>query len=429
MSTLSQFFGSGGGGSSSGFPVRVQIQEGGGGASCNCHCWTNLPNNSTYCLAMQISGRGGGHADLNLSIEPGATCPITVGYGGTSYACPFDSITISPPNDPRGSRPSPCFLGCNCGKRGYLGGNSAFGSGSCCLGFAPGGVGPHCSSTCPVPGGSGTPTSPTQPFCILALSIPDVECIPYFDISNLGPNPIAAQNIPCRSTTGRLTSYDQREGQRAWDTSQPKYMTRHFPDGTLECQQYFCFWEGCGINYGTRVNRAYGGGADQPAQWARWFGACAITFPGCPCVCTGTPSDRSHCAFNNHFQATTECCGGVVSTITGAVCGYGVGGSIREHWPCCIPSGSHMINVLHCCDDHARFRFPGSGAGGNTAWACSCVWPTGPYSDGCPGSVIVQYPDEYAAATTSSPSVVDCSPNTPGSRTYKFLCPGTITFP
>ena len=88
-----------------------------------------------------------------------------------------------------------------------------------------------------------------------------------------------------------------------------------------------------------------------------------------------------------------------------------------------------LDNVEHCQDDHSRFRFPGSGAGGNTVWSPNTSFPTGPYSDGCPGSVIIQYPDEFAAATVSSPSVVDCSPNTPGSRTYKFLCPGSITFP
>ena len=51
MSTLSQFFGSGGGGSSVVmFPVRVQILKVVVEPGYVCHCWTNLPNNSTYCL-------------------------------------------------------------------------------------------------------------------------------------------------------------------------------------------------------------------------------------------------------------------------------------------------------------------------------------------------------------------------------------------
>ena len=431
MSTLTQFFGSGGGGgSSSGMPVRVQIQEGGGGASCFCHYWTNVPNNSTYCMGGLISGRGGNHADLNLSIDPGAVCPITVGSGGASYSCPFTNAFTSPPCDPQGARPLNCRANCLCGKRGPLGGVSAFGSGSCCLGFAPGGTYLARGATCPIPPGTSTPTS-TSPTCFYScatITIADVEYIPYFDTSNLGPNPITNQNIPCKSISGALTTYGQNEGQRIWDSPQPKIMSTHFPAGTLDCNEYYHFACGCGICYGGNYMRAYGGGADQPAQITRWFGECAITFPGMPCACTQTPSDRVSCCNNNQYQETRTCCGGVVSTITGAVCAYGVGGSIREGWPRCI-NNTEMSDVLHCCDDHSRFRFPGSGAGGNTVWSCTCQFPTGPYSDGCPGSVIIQYPDEYAAATTSSPSVVDCSPNTPGSRTYKFLCPGSITFP
>ena len=434
MSTLSQFFGSGGGGgsSSSGMPVRVQIQDGGGGASCFCHYWTNNPNNSTYCLAGLISGRGGNHADLNLSIEPGSVCPITVGSGGVSYSCPFTNTFFSPPADPQGARPLNCRLNCLCGFRGPLGGVSAFGSGSCCLGFAPGGTYLSRGAVCPI--GPGTPspdsTSPTCFYSCATVSVPDVEYIPYFDTSNLGPNPVVAQNIPCKSIAGALTSYNQDEGQRVWDSPQPKIMSTHFPAGILECTEYYELTAGVGICWGSRHMRGYGGGADQPAQISRWFGEDAITFSGCPCVCTDSPSDRTFCCNNNQFQETRSCCGGVVSTITGAVCAYGVGGSIREGWPqCIIGTDTGMANVLHCCNDHSQFRFPGSGAGGNTVWSQNCVFPTGPYSNGCPGSVIIQYPDEYAAATTSSPSVVDCSPNTPGSRTYKFLCPGSITFP
>ena len=49
---------------------------------------------------------------------------------------------------------------------------------------------------------------------------------------------------------------------------------------------------------------------------------------------------------------------------------------------------------------------------------------------GCPGSVIVQYPNDYAATPAPNrPGSVDCSPNTPGFYTYYYLTPGSITLP
>ena len=69
---------------------------------------------------------------------------------------------------------------------------------------------------------------------------------------------------------------------------------------------------------------AYSGGADRPAQAGRWFGACAITEIGCPC--TGQIyCDCTNGSKNNMFQRSNYTCGGVVSTITGTVCAYGVG--------------------------------------------------------------------------------------------------------
>ena len=49
---------------------------------------------------------------------------------------------------------------------------------------------------------------------------------------------------------------------------------------------------------------------------------------------------------------------------------------------------------------------------------------------GCPGSVIVQYPNTYAATPAPArPGSTDCSPNTPGFYTYYYLTPGSITLP
>ena len=131
------------------------------------------------------------------------------------------------------------------------------------------------------------------------------------------------------------------------------------------------------------------------------------------------------------WQSRVFCCGGYISDIVKLVqlCAYGVGGNTTVgDAPACAVSLETQEWMNDC---HTTFRFPGSGGGQSNSITVVTVPPARyqNYTDGCPGSVIVQYPDDYSAASTSSPSVVDCSPNTPGFRTYKFLCPGSITFP
>ena len=76
------------------FPVRVQLTEGGGGATYVCHCYTAPANSSQICVRGDIAGKGGNVADLNLSVEPGSTCPISVGYGATSYHTLFRMVIV-----------------------------------------------------------------------------------------------------------------------------------------------------------------------------------------------------------------------------------------------------------------------------------------------------------------------------------------------
>ena len=62
----------------------------------------------------------------------------------------------------------------------------------------------------------------------------------------------------------------------------------------------------------------------------------------------------------------------------------------------------------------------GSGVGGELSAATSA----------CPGSVIIEYPNDYAATPAPNrPGSTDCSPNTPGFYTYYYLTPGSITLP
>ena len=418
MSTLNQFFPSAGGSSSSGpeasnaIRTRVQVTEGGHGATCIC---LDLITPTLSCTrgTYQISGRGGGVADFNLNIQPGTTCAITVGYGGTSYGTPFN---IGPTNNflpsdtyPTAASTSNCgpYL---CGRFGNLGAPSKFGA----LGFYPNGT--RTSTVyraCPA-SGVGT-------YCLCITN----NYFPSVNLSCLCPTDnILEQNVPCTSV-GEFTEYTEFDkGFRGFDLpSGYSCCTKVIPTNSCCCVCQWCC-SGLCTNYGPvcyAVGKP-GGGADNFKQIDRWSGG-VYTEPA-PSTCAGRIQDAADC-------------GGYTSYITGAACSYGVGGFVVE--PLEPGSASQQSAYLdapcakcYCNDTHGPFRFPGSGAGGSSVYCHVLLDPTvpcDPVCPGTPGSVIVQYPTCYAAAVATSPSVIDCSPNTPGFRTYKFLCPGTIQFP
>lgn len=417
MSVLTQFFGGGGGGSPTSIRTRVQVTEGGHGASCMCFN-TRCPLSGTcYGGPMLISGRGGGVGDFNLNIEPGTVCTITVGEGGSSYSSPFDAGPTQPMlSDP--SYPGPVQTSnCGpyvCGKFGTQGGPSKFGA----LGFYPNGT-----SVAKFP--RICPAIPTAVYCI-CLTAPN---FPSVHLEYLCPTDlISEQNVPCNSA-GRLSTYNEwNKGFRGFDEpTEYNAYTKIIEGNTCTCVCMSCccgICEGCGITanfYGVS-----GGGADNFSQIDRWSGGaytdCCYAMTSCGCG-----------------KRICQCfdCGGYTSYITGAVCSYGVGGFIVSTY--CVPAMANQDEYIdpscgkaYCCSDHSEYRFPGSGGGASSVYSNVLLCPTTPCDSvcsGCPGSVIVQYPTCYAAATTSSPSVIDCSPNTPGMRTYKFLCPGSITFP
>ena len=419
MSVLTQFFG-GGGGSPTSIRTRVQVTEGGHGASCIQHCLVICTNTGTCGPAPYfISGRGGGVGDFNLNIEPGTTCAITVGAGGASYACPFN-IGPTQPMLPSSEYPAQ-VSGANCGpylcgKWGCLGGPSKFGN----LGFYP----------------MGTTTSyaprvclniPTSSYCLCITN----DNFPAINLNCLCPTDnVVEQNVPSNSV-GQFTTYtDFNKGFRGFDAPPTYSCVDKIIDGNnCTCVCMWCQLNCPNLSCGACClsGAATGGGADNCKQIDRWsdfiYTEACCSFGGACCCAT---------RIRNYFD-----CGGYTSYITGATCSYGVGGFITRalHTPD-QASQAALVDAPcgkgYCCGDHTQFRFPGSGAGASSVYCTVLVCPTIPCTPVCPGqpgSVIVQYPTCYAAATTSSPSVVDCSPNTPGMRTYKFLCPGSITFP
>ena len=85
----------------------------------------------------------------------------------------------------------------------------------------------------------------------------------------------------------------------------------------------------------------------------------------------------------------------------------------------CVPSNIRCPTVTDALKNWTGIG-TGTGSGGV---------PTDGTS-GCPGSVIVQYPNDYdAVPAPNRPGSVDCSSNTPGFYTYYYLTPGSITLP
>ena len=183
-------------------------------------------------------------------------------------------------------------------------------------------------------------------------------------------------------------------------------------------------------------------------------------------ACLGAPStcgslsqylDNPYCV-NDITHTASPCCygptigmrgkaswKGYVSDITGELREYGAGG--RGIKGCTnsdtvpgAPCGEFCVQGAPTplfCTPWNMFCGSGGGAPYHCVAPPSCpstdayglVNGQMAYTGGSPGSVIIQYPDEYAAATVSSPNVCDCSPNTPGFRTYAFYQPGSITLP
>ena len=93
----------------------------------------------------------------------------------------------------------------------------------------------------------------------------------------------------------------------------------------------------------------------------------------------------------------------------------------------CTPAynciNSYCSQVLCPTTTDAVKNFGGLGNGTGSGGLLPCI-------GGCPGSVIVQYPNTYdAVPAPNRPGSVDCSPNTPGFYTYYYLTPGSITLP
>lgn len=373
MSVISQFFPSpGSGGSSSKMDVDVFILSGGGGAAIT---------DSNYLSPCQQSGHGGGGAVFQgtIPIQPGSTVPIVVGGGGA------------------GAGPSPTTTNTS----GAIGGCSklTFPEGTICV--AGGGGGAHGQ-----------------------LSIGDLNSVYWtiFDpatyVGYRGTHSAGTGGSGgcCASpNTGWMQSGPGSAPVPAGEGGRSIYSNGHFahrilhdiaPTGTIIKSLQF---EGTSVQnhkYGQFSGGPGAGGAicayPTTADGYRWNsqasggagGAAQTTIGGCG---------------NNSLVYQSTAGKGICTDMTGTLAEYGRGRAF-------MPDACWQVY----CNGEANYGAGGT-ARGDTAGHSNA-------GNGGSGTVIVRYPDQFAAAP-ASPGATDCSPATPGYYTYRFNSTGSITLP
>ena len=484
MSLLTQFFPSGGATGSPYIEGRVQITDGGGGLTCGMY-EQQAPPGTTFCNTSRRDGGISGLVyDLHLNLTPGATCPITVGAGGanfTTIVCFCVPTTI------------PTVSGSYCTVYGENGGLSSFGGlGSCpggtytLCGGATAELNSYIDGSTPLFACS-IPLVPYTNREELLKNLPDSDkhfipiAPPYNCTSSLTRNPSEPWNCIFPDLRIKTCTMDCRNllHPGTWNgaCSCTFLLTNGKQDinGTNGCCGYATFARSTiHSKLPSLLNFANTGACVVGDVVNLNISRCNIkkispftnrnTFSAYP---TDEPSNLGPWYLNNTYNAPRQYLEsipncqhgtfgrgviegslehgfrGYVSDITGELKEYGAGGlgRIIKCFTPAAPSGTNY-NAQFCNVGSAPglwmkrsgTMFCGSGGGApdycvspapNTSTAGTYCYANG----GCPGSVIVQYPTEYDAAVTSGPSVVDCSSNTPGYRTYMFLCPGSITLP
>lgn len=374
MSALTQFFGSGGGSQpESTLPVEVLVVTGGHGA-LRCRMASGLP--------AWWPGIGGLTHYSDIMLCPGITVPITVGYGGTSYLGARFCTAPSPGQN--------C-----CFQYGSAGGGSCFGE--CvyvCVQRSYDGVNLDSIlvSASPAPQACLTCVERTKPkyrSSVLEFGIKVMGGAPniYFG----GTDALSRPSVLV-SQTDRSSNFTSPGSLSGYQCTADYDQIAMFPDPV------------------SPIGYLISGGTVKPSNGSDYFTEY--------CVSCRQPS----CCLINYGAKYFD---GFASDITGVMGSYGRG-------LVAYSSGAWGINSPQCssCSDWQIFGgCVGYGRGGV---ACVCdPNPVDPavISQADTGSVVVKYPIEYDASSITSPNYCDCSPLTPGYRTYRFLCPGSITLP
>ncbi len=110
--------------------------------------------------------------------------------------------------------------------------------------------------------------------------------------------------------------------------------------------------------------------------------------------------------------------------------------NVTTHRVNCLGQAPSQVIVIQCCQtrtvgDEDRcfdlnwFSDGRLCLGSQCSYIASGGLGDGSNTGGCPGVLFIRYPDEYAAATVVNGT--DCSPVTPGYRSYRFSTSGSIT--
>lgn len=313
------------------------------------------------------SGVGGGGAVFQgtIPIIPGSTVPIVVGGGGAGH-----------------STPNVCL-------NGAMGGCSklTFPEGTICV-MGGGGGATAGTALCPTPG---------MPYTAGTGGSGGGRCMAY------GPG-----SCTCAPGFGNAGSVASQGGRSV-------YGTGRFTDDTLITTCVFmCYNNTCSVDKlymtsswsGTDVmNHKYGQFSGGAAAGGFQY---SFTLANNCCKCNFNSRASGGAGGPGAFMQTGPGGGwwvagpGVCSDISGVLQEYGKGAA---------------FGVFSATQD------ANTGNGGTTSGP-----GTQASGSGAPGTVIVRYPTQFAAAP-SSPGAVNCSPETPGYHTYKFNSTGSITLP
>ena len=126
-----------------------------------------------------------------------------------------------------------------------------------------------CCSQCPC--ASPDPSCPVTPIVLIQstpsggcgfLLVTCVECIPVFDTTNFGSNPLEIQNVPCNSVTILNDYCIQDEGQRLWQMKETRLISTLSKNSCTKVP-YYC------LNHPSSFsssNWSHGGGAEYNRQ-------------------------------------------------------------------------------------------------------------------------------------------------------------------
>jgi len=423
MSTLTQFFNGGGGASATSVQVNVLVVTGGSGASC---IWSR-PTPSPICRVHVLNaGIGGLILSTRTCVTRGCSIPITVGSGGVSRAC----ACIMP-------RPSQC-----CGYiLGGLGGSSCFGS---CV-FVNTSAGIVCSAPSPYSisfcykysYGIGSAPPKLVTFKCPSALIQTTSQISNVKHSNVlttkcdGHMPITLCRSACLQTQYFVTDSNITQPQ-PYFTSYPTSITlavggvlQNKSDSLTDAQ--YCYYS-TGV-IGTPYQDS-GLISTNGAQFSSPYSQTLL-----PCA---SPN-----VIRTELAAKSPATQGFVTEMLGNLSRFGMTGSgymadAGNYFFCSptpytsnffAPTIGCFAPCLACSSIFTNATTPIHTCVGHGSGAPALIAPEGGSASADQGTVIVQYPNAFSAATVSSPNVCNCSPQTPGCFTYRFLSPGSITIP